>query len=110
MLAYSMMRFQILRNEGKAGLSSQGASPVVEFVGNRRVCHVKLADFVLETLDNSRVAGGVEGSRRVPGDAAQVVQQLPLVAESWVHPSLFQFMSIICLFLKEPVSLTFVVR
>lgn len=63
----------VLRNEGEAGLSGQSASPVVEFVGNRRVCHVELANLVLETLDDSRVARRVKGSRRVPANAAQVV-------------------------------------
>lgn len=86
-------------------MSSQSATPVIELVGNRRVCHVELANFVLETLDNSRVAGGIEGARRVPGDAAQAVQQVPLVAESWVHPSLFSiYMSATLLFLKHHVS------
>lgn len=74
-------------------MSSQGASPVVEFVGNRRICHVKLANLVLKTLNDGRVARRVQGARRVPGNAAQVVQKLPLVAESRIHPSLFFILS-----------------
>jgi hypothetical protein len=43
----------------------------------------------LETLDNGGVARRVEGTRRVPADAAQLIQKVPLVTEGRIHPSLF---------------------
>lgn len=78
----------ILRNESKTGSRGKAATPVVELVGNGSVGDVELTNLVLETLDNRSATGRVEGTRRVPGDAAELVQELPRVAEGRVHPSL----------------------